>query len=300
MNEKIKQFKKRNRRRNAHLYQSGLTEKLDYILCPVSKERMSMIKSSYIERVLLITVTEYDALYPGVRGVSASRKNNIKTGLHKVDLDTGKTKYEIGQEKARKILSNIDETGLSGYQQKGQKTRAAHMSNIDEFGRNGYSQLACTAIVKGNQTKADKGLISDPENRDEFHRYKAVVLFITNRHRKIVSAGYKVGLAGVAGAWHLDHVYPIFAGFANKISPLVIGNINNLKMLPWRENISKFTNTEMTTEDILKLTNYSLDQSLNEFYGIIELIQDDIQNNTTTSAGMLLERYNDTTLRKKL
>ena len=101
MNKKLEQFKKRNRKRNAHLYLDEKVEGTDYIVCPVSNERLSMIKSSYIERVLGMSVEDYDTLYPGVRGVSQARKNNIKKGLHEIDPETEKTKYQISQEKAK-------------------------------------------------------------------------------------------------------------------------------------------------------------------------------------------------------
>jgi len=142
MDKKIEQFKNRNRKRNAYLYQIDKIEGVDYIVCPVSSERLSMIKTTYIERVLGMTVQYYDKLYPGVRGVSKSRKNNIKQGLHKIDPESGKTKYQISQEKAKKVLSKVDESGISGYKRKGQKTRATHMNKIDEFGRNGYRRQA--------------------------------------------------------------------------------------------------------------------------------------------------------------
>lgn len=142
MNKKLEQFQKRNKKRNSHLYQTDKIEGIDYIICPISGERLSMIKTSYIERVLCMSVQEYDSLYPGVRGVSKSRKHNIKAGLHKIDPYSGKTKYQIGQEKARKKLSEVDENGVSGYKRKGQKTRATHMQNIDELGRNGYRRQA--------------------------------------------------------------------------------------------------------------------------------------------------------------
>jgi hypothetical protein len=136
----IAQFKKRNRRRNADFYCSNKVEGIDYVVCPVSKERMSMIKTSYIQKVLNMSVAEYDHLYPGARGVSESRKKNIKKGLHRFDPVTGKTVYQIGQEKAKAILSKVDEHGISGYKKKGQRTRATHMNKIDEHGRNGYQR----------------------------------------------------------------------------------------------------------------------------------------------------------------
>ena len=142
MTRKLNEFIKRNRNRNAHLYVDGLIEGHDYIVCPVSKERMSMIKSSYIERILGLTVEEYDILYPGVRGVSTARKQNIKKGLSSVDPESGLTKYEISQIKAREVLRSVDSSGKTGYKRKGEKTRATHMSKIDHMGRNGYRRLA--------------------------------------------------------------------------------------------------------------------------------------------------------------
>jgi len=140
MNNKLEQFKKRNRKRNAHLYSDNKIKGIDYIVCPVSQERLSMIRKDYITNVLQMSVEEYDCLCPMVRGVSESRKNNIKKGLKEIDPVTGKTKYEISQEKSRKVLSKLDNFGVTGYKRKGEKTRATHMNKIDEFGRNGYGR----------------------------------------------------------------------------------------------------------------------------------------------------------------
>lgn len=40
-------------------------------------------------------------------------------------------------------------------------------------------------------------------------------------------------------AYHLDHIIPISYGFKQQIDPKIIGNINNLQFLPWRENLIK-------------------------------------------------------------
>lgn len=39
--------------------------------------------------------------------------------------------------------------------------------------------------------------------------------------------------------YHLDHIYPIYKGFQNNISPEIIGHISNLKYIHWFENSSK-------------------------------------------------------------
>lgn len=154
MKSKVEQFKERNKKRNAHLYEHGLTQGHDYIVCPVSNERLSMIKSSYITKVLGMTVEKYDALYPGIRGVSQTRKFNIKNGLAQIDPISGLTKYELSQIKSREILKQIDDTGKSGYKRKGERTRATHMNNLDEFGRNGYRRQADFRLT----TKLPNGL----------------------------------------------------------------------------------------------------------------------------------------------
>lgn len=298
MQTKLEKFIKRNRRRNKHLYDNNLTAGVDYIICPFSNERMSMIKSSYIEKVLLMTVNDYDRLYPGVRGVSEKRKSNIKKGLHTIDQSSGLTKYQVSQLKAKEVLQTIGKDGLSGYARKGQKTKQTHMNNIDEFGRNGYSQLATNAIIKGNTTKAENGLITFKNTRAEFYRYKLIVTYLTEKFRKEITTGYITGLAGKDNAWHIDHQFSILKGYQQKVSPLVIGHKNNLKMIPWKDNISKHSKCSIDLDNLLSMCNYTTEQSIIEYEKIINLISEDTCNNIPPNAAFLLERYYESTLRK--
>lgn len=142
MNIKLEQFIKRNKRRNKHLYDIGLIAGYDYVICPVSNERLSMIKSSYIEKILLMSVADYNSLYPHVQKICRKRVDNIKDGLQQIDTTSGMTKYQISQEKAQAILQIVGEDGLTGYARKGIKTRQTHLDNVDEYGRNGYTRQA--------------------------------------------------------------------------------------------------------------------------------------------------------------
>jgi hypothetical protein len=293
MNIKLTQFIKRNKKRNAHLYKNGVVEGYDYVICPISGERLSMIKENYITNILGMVVEEY----PITQRICNKRKENIQQGLKQIDTNTGLSKYELGQIKARKILKEIDSAGLSGYDRKGQKTRATHMNNIDEFGRNGYSQLASNAIIKGNRTKASKGIITDPTVRPEFYRYKTIVSYLTEKYRDTVSNGYITGLAGKLDAYHIDHMYSILEGYKNKVSPLIIGNIENLQMIPWEQNLAKSSRSSLTIEKLLTKTNYSKEQSRLEFDKIIELIRDDLVNRIPVTGGNILERFYATAIR---
>lgn len=136
--DSITSFIKRNRKRNAHLYSDGLLEGFDYVICPISGERLSMIKDNYIQNVLQMKIEDY----PNIQRICKKRNENIKVGLKQIDPQTGLSKYEAGQVKARKTLAKVDANGKRGYDRKGQRTRATHLSKIDEFGRNGYKRQA--------------------------------------------------------------------------------------------------------------------------------------------------------------
>ena len=293
MDKKLEKFIARNRKRNSHLYESGRIEGCDYVVCPISKERLSIIKNNYITNILGMCVENY----PDVARACEKRRENIKSGLQKIDPATGLTNYEKRQIKARKILSQKDQHGVSGYKKKGEKTRATHMSKIDEFGRNGYARIASKAIIKGNLTKADKGIISHPSSRDAYHRYKILVLHLTNHHRQALTEGYVTGLAGKTGAWQIDHKFSIIQGFRESISPLVIGHPKNLQMLPWKENIQKLHRCDISTQDLLCITGYTRDQSQTEFQIIRQLIQHDIDQEISPNASYLLERFRASVLR---
>jgi hypothetical protein len=286
MKTKLDQFISRNRKRNEHLYLANLVEGHDYVVCPISHARLSMIKDNYIIKILEMSVENY----PKCQRICEKRKQNIKQGLQQIDAQTGLTKYETGQQKARQILKQVDSSGLSGYDKKGQRTRATHMNKIDQFGRNGYSQIASKAIIKGNLTKAKKGLITDPTVRTEFLRYKAVVIYLTEKHRNKLATGYVTGLAGKEGAYHIDHKYSILNGYKNKISPMVIGHLRNLEMIPWKENVSKHSRCSISIEKLLQETGYSKEKSDSEFELTIATIQTDLSNGIPVTGIRILEK----------
>ncbi|CAB4129568.1 hypothetical protein UFOVP116_42 [uncultured Caudovirales phage] len=140
---KIEEFIKRNRKRNAHLYQDGTVENIDYVVCPVTGERRSMITEPYVSKILGLTMEQFKTQYPTALLMTPSHIENVKSGLKEIDAATGLTKHELAKQKSMVTLSTVDpETGLCGYDRLGQKTRATHMSKVDEFGRNGYQRQA--------------------------------------------------------------------------------------------------------------------------------------------------------------
>lgn len=166
MNAKLKKFIKRNRKRNARLYQPNLIQGYDYIVCPVSGERLLNIRTNYIVNVLEMTCEEYDKKYPNIQKSCHAHKINIKLGLQKIDNITGLTKHQIGKIKANETLSKIGEDGRTGYQKIGEKTKLTHITNIDEFGRNGYRRQAdnrLTTILPNGLTVEQNAHIKQKE-----------------------------------------------------------------------------------------------------------------------------------------
>lgn len=50
----------------------------------------------------------------------------------------------------------------------------------------------------------------------------------------------------------LDHKFSISEGFKNNIPPYIIGNIINLEMLPYKDNISKYVRCSISKEELFK------------------------------------------------
>ena len=119
---------------------------------------------------------------------------------------------------------------------------------------------------------------------------------MTERLRKQISKGYDTGLAGTAGAYHIDHMYSIMAGYTTGVSPLVIGNILNLKMIPWEENLQKHASSSIKLEVLLASVNYTAEQSQVEFEEVMRLIRNNIDPSTPISGARIVEHLYESTV----
>ncbi len=294
----LEAFVKRNRIKNKHLYEDGMVENVDYISCPLCNERLIMLSELHLKKCHGIDNEILEQSHPNYPRSCEARLNRISVSLKVIDEETGLTKHEKAMTKAKESLSTPDEFGVTGYQKLGNKTRETHMNNIDEHGRNGYSRIAVKAIIKGNDTKAKKGLILPPEKRSLFYRYKLIVTYLTERLRKGLSVGYITGLAGEKDAWHIDHNYSIMQGYVNKVSPLVIGHKNNLRMIPWEDNLTKHSSAEISIEALLESVGYTMERSVFEFEKAMEFILEDKANGISVSGARIVEKLYETAFRE--
>ena len=75
---------------------------------------------------------------------------------------------------------------------------------------------------------------------DDWKKYKVDVWRVTKQQPLHLLENYdKRGVNGEEGAYTLDHILSIRKGFNESIPAEKIGDISNLQMLPWEENITK-------------------------------------------------------------
>lgn len=81
--------------------------------------------------------------------------------------------------------------------------------------------------------------------------YKEIIKITNKQPLKSLTNYHKRGRAGKKDAYHVDHKISIKYGFINNIPPYIVGNINNLEMLPWKDNIYKSSKCSIDLEDLL-------------------------------------------------
>jgi hypothetical protein len=78
----------------------------------------------------------------------------------------------------------------------------------------------------------------------DYTRYKNLVHRLSEKEYQqhidtINPLGYTRTLCGVDGGYQLDHIVTVRFGFDNNIPAEVLAEKNNLRMLPWKENLSR-------------------------------------------------------------
>ena len=100
------------------------------------------------------------------------------------------------------------------------------------------------SINKMRATKAGFSSFEEyVEKYPEKEMYKRNVWRLTYRNDLTVLEHWdKRGKCGVDGAFQIDHIYPVSKGYENNIPPEELAKMDNLQMLPWRENLLKSNN----------------------------------------------------------
>ncbi len=91
-----------------------------------------------------------------------------------------------------------------------------------------------------NKSHIKLGLRIADKDLDDYSLYKRLVDRVTNNNDlESLEFFEKRGNCTVQGSYNVDHMYSIHEGFKNNVLPCHVGHIQNLEMLPTKENISK-------------------------------------------------------------
>lgn len=180
----------------------------------------------------------------GHNGSETRNKMNQTMNENKTDQKTLKRGWYAWSLEDRKKFNELYKPGFLSWSF---EERLAHNRKI-----------ATNTDIKAREEKRantciEKGLWNDPIKLSEWKQYHKRVWRETVRQNLESLENYeKRGRADlVDNAYHLDHQYSIFEGFKNNISPEIIGNIANLKMIPHYENSSKCSKCSLTIEELI-------------------------------------------------
>lgn len=128
---------------------------------------------------------------------------------------------------------------------------------LDEINyKNSQSNIKASLISqpKIQATKRANGTIKSEADKTAMELYREQVRFYTEQQPLFLLENYnkRGNHATNKNAWHLDHIVSIRDGFVNNIPPYIIGNIHNLRMLPWRDNIVKHGHSEMPLDQLIE------------------------------------------------
>lgn len=95
-------------------------------------------------------------------------------------------------------------------------------------------------ILKRVATRAGVTIEEYQESLPEYEKYRRMIRRITNQQPLYTL--FNIEKRGRT-TYHLDHIISIAEGFRKNILPEIIGNIENLQMLPAKENLIKSDKT---------------------------------------------------------
>ena len=229
-----------------------ISEKSDEEKNKMVHKRLNTMKLKYGEKCL--------SKFGKIGYANAVKNGTYISGLNLIrETDNGRWK-EIHSKITNILINDIDENGNNHYD----RVHLKKLNDIDENGNNHYDRVHLKKLndidENGNNhydrlynTMVDRGHWTAPEDKDDFsHYYQKVWKLTRNQDIHLLENIEKRGHAN-KGMYHLDHMFSIFEGFRQNIPVYLIGNINNLKMIKGRNNISKGKKCSITLDELFIL-----------------------------------------------
>ena len=178
----------------------------------------------------------------GVGGCPECKKSRCEE-LYKIKRAQN---LELLQKKGLKILSRYDGR-RTNKKIKFQNEKCGHIFKASANNMI-YSQTSC--IVCGAASRINAATAWSKANSQKWREtaedwllYKSHVTSITEKnyrkyHKQINPSGHVRALAGVKGAYHLDHIVSVRMCYDNNVPVELCASVDNLQMLPWTDNVT--------------------------------------------------------------
>lgn len=140
----------------------------------------------------------------------------------------------------RDLLSTMTRTAASKIEVTNIVCGHTFMMSVTNLLSQGVECTTCNTERKREAFRQrNRALTLPPEEIKTWRRWKAVVVRRSHANAPPIPEGAVCGLAGVEGAWHLDHIYPMRKAYNEGWSVDKASSPENLQWLPWRDNIIK-------------------------------------------------------------
>lgn len=99
------------------------------------------------------------------------------------------------------------------------------------------------------KTTQPKIVLSDDPVYNDIKKYRNRIAVLTTKvynefKNEINPMGLVLGKAGVIGAHQIDHIMSVREGFTYSVPIYLIASKENLRVIPWRDNISKYSKVD--------------------------------------------------------
>ncbi len=93
------------------------------------------------------------------------------------------------------------------------------------------------AATKAGYDTFEEYILDLPNKKDYYRQVRKITrkqdLSLLENHDKLI------GLCGVINAYQVDHIIPVSIGYNEGIDPNIMGDISNLRIIPWQDNLFK-------------------------------------------------------------
>jgi hypothetical protein len=199
-----------------------------------------------LRKILSHTTSTKHLLHDAARNITSAPICICGKNL-KVFETRGSGKYVSCSRKCG-VLMRIAAQGEEGLSANAAK-RHLTLSNVGADGLTGYQRMQKKRI----STNMASGWFINPADAPKAKLYRQKCWQITYQQPLHTLENFHLrGRAGIPNAHHIDHMVSVNFGFLNDVDPAIIGNIKNLRMIPYRENIAKGPRCSITLDELLK------------------------------------------------